>query len=265
VAKKKGNKPLTSHTLDGEDYRRGRWSDSTMRGTFCVRNGSAMRSTSPAAPSRECSEPVVWLKRPWTCVKGASRWILVTNCPSCSNPWRIWVCCAADGHRDQVLRDSVQAIALQWFNNLRFASTRFVHTLWWAQRIVTNRWTLKQAAQEFYHDCSTVINRCEEFMSHEKLKEILTRRLKLKDPQFPPRRQEPYLRQRHVGNLRREKSPPAPADDWDALDEELGTASVKEVGMLLAYAPDEWDLPLEGTVARGTIRQAKPKSQKKAS
>jgi hypothetical protein len=68
----------------------------------------------------------------------------------------------ADGDRDQGLRDSVQAIAQQWFNNLRFASTRFVHTLWWAQRIVTNRWTLKQAAQEFYDACDTVINRCEE-------------------------------------------------------------------------------------------------------
>ena len=51
---------------------------------------------------------------------------------------------------------------------------------------------------------------------------------------------------------------------WDALDEELGAASVKEVGMLLAYAPDEWDLPLEGTVARDTIRQGKPRSHKQA-
>ena len=51
---------------------------------------------------------------------------------------------------------------------------------------------------------------------------------------------------------------------WDALDEELGAASVKEVGMLLAYALDEWDLPLEGTVARGAVRQAKPKSHKQA-
>jgi hypothetical protein len=52
---------------------------------------------------------------------------------------------------------------------------------------------------------------------------------------------------------------------WDALDEELGAASVKEVGMLLAYAPDEWDLPLEGTVAHGTIPHVKVKSHKQAS
>jgi hypothetical protein len=68
----------------------------------------------------------------------------------------------ADGDGDQELRDSVQAIGRRWFNNLRFASTRFVHTLWWAQRIVTSRWTLKQAAQEFYDACSAVIKRCEE-------------------------------------------------------------------------------------------------------
>jgi len=34
--------------------------------------------------------------------------------------------------------------------------------------------------------------------------------------------------------------------------------------MLLAYTPDEWDLPLEGTVARGEVPQAKAKSRKKA-
>jgi hypothetical protein len=36
----------------------------------------------------------------------------------------------ADGDRDQALRDGVQTIAQQWFNNMRFAPTRFVHTLW---------------------------------------------------------------------------------------------------------------------------------------
>jgi hypothetical protein len=51
---------------------------------------------------------------------------------------------------------------------------------------------------------------------------------------------------------------------WDALDKELGAASAKEVGMLLAYAPEKWNLPLEGTVAPGMVRQAKPKSHKRA-
>ena len=102
-------------------------------------------------------------------------------------------------------------------------------------------------------------------MSHEKLKQILTRRLKLKNPLFRLEGsgrisgslisptfagKKPHQRQQMI---------------WDALDEELGAASVKEVGMLLAYAPDEWDLPLEGTIARGRGRQAKSKSHKQAS
>ena len=101
-------------------------------------------------------------------------------------------------------------------------------------------------------------------MSHVKLKEILTRRLRLKDPRFLLEGRgrisgslvsptfagkKPHQRQQMI---------------WDALDEELGATSVREVGMLLAYAPDEWNLPLEGTVARGTARQAKSKSHTKA-
>ena len=101
-------------------------------------------------------------------------------------------------------------------------------------------------------------------MSHEKLKEILTRRLKLKKPQF---RLEG--RGRISGSLVTGTFAGKPAHQrqqmiWDALDEELGAASVKEVGMLLAYAPDEWNLQLEGTVARDTVRQPKPKTHRKA-
>src|SRR5260370_28814645 len=102
-------------------------------------------------------------------------------------------------------------------------------------------------------------------MSHEKLKEILTRRLSVKDPHF---RLEG--RGRISGSLVSPTFTGKPDHQrqqmiWDALDKELGAASVKEVGMLLAYTPDEWDLPLEGTVARGTVRQAKTKSHGKAS
>jgi acid stress-induced BolA-like protein IbaG/YrbA len=31
---------------------------------------------------------------------------------------------------------------------------------------------------------------------------------------------------------------------WDALDAELGPASVREVGTLLAYTPQEWNIDL---------------------
>ena len=102
-------------------------------------------------------------------------------------------------------------------------------------------------------------------MSHEKLKEILTRRLKLKDPQFRlegrGRISGSLVSATFTGKGDHQRQQMI----WDALDEELGAASVKEVGMLLAYPPDEWNLPLEGTVARGTVRQAKPKSHKQAS
>jgi acid stress-induced BolA-like protein IbaG/YrbA len=99
-------------------------------------------------------------------------------------------------------------------------------------------------------------------MSHEKLKEILTRRLKLKALQF---RLEG--RGRISGSLVSATFAGKPDHQrqqmiWDALDEELGAASMKEIGMLLAYAPDEWDLPLEGTVSRGEVRQARTKIHK---
>ena len=102
-------------------------------------------------------------------------------------------------------------------------------------------------------------------MSHDKLKEILTRRLKLKEPHF---RLEG--RGRVSGSIVSATFAGKGDSDrqrmiWEALDAELGAASVREVGMLLAYTPDEWDLPLEGMVARGTVRQAKPKSHNKAS
>ena len=94
-------------------------------------------------------------------------------------------------------------------------------------------------------------------MSHEKLKEILTRRLKLKQPIF-----RLHGRGRVSGSLMSATFSGKGDSErqqmiWDALDEELGAASAKEVGMLLAYAPDEWDLPLEGTVAYGASKAHK--------
>lgn len=99
-------------------------------------------------------------------------------------------------------------------------------------------------------------------MSHEKLKEILTRRLKLKEPQF---RLEG--RGRISGSLVSATFSGKPDHRrqqmiWDALEAELGATSTKDVGMLLAYSPDEWNLRLEGN---STPRQPKPKPQKKAS
>ena len=102
-------------------------------------------------------------------------------------------------------------------------------------------------------------------MSHQKLKKILVGRLKLKDPRFRLQGRGRISGSLISATFTRKRDHQRQQMIWDALDEELAAAAVKEVGMLLAYAPDEWDLPLEGTVARGTVRQAKPKSHRQAS
>ena len=102
-------------------------------------------------------------------------------------------------------------------------------------------------------------------MSHEKLKEILIRRLKLKDPQFRLEGRGRISGSLVSATFAGKRAHQRQQMIWDALDEELGAASTKEVGMLLAYAPDEWDLPLEGTVARRTVRKARRKTLKQAS
>ncbi len=101
-------------------------------------------------------------------------------------------------------------------------------------------------------------------MSHEKLKEILTRRLKLKSPQFRLEGRGRVSGRLVSPTFAGKKAHQRQQMIWDALDDELGPASVKEVGMLLAYAPDEWNLQLEGTVARRTVGHASPKSHKQA-
>ena len=161
VAKKKGNKPLTSHTLDGEDYRKGALErlDNAGRLLRQERLGDAIYLAGRAVEGM--LRAVVWLNDV-DVREGRKSLDTGHQLPELLQSVADLGLLRDDGDRDQVLRDSVQAIAQQWFNNLRFASTRFVHTLWWAQRIVTNRWTLKQAAQEFYDACATVIKRCEE-------------------------------------------------------------------------------------------------------
>jgi len=102
-------------------------------------------------------------------------------------------------------------------------------------------------------------------MSHEKLKKILTRRLKLKNPRFRfkgrGRISGSLVSATFIGKPDHQRQQMI----WDALDGELGAASVKEVGMLLAYAPDEWNLCLEGMIAGNTARNGKAKPHSGAS
>jgi hypothetical protein len=65
-----------------------------------------------------------------------------------------------DPARDE-LKDSIQRIAQLWFNNIRFASTKFVETYWMRRGEVNRNRTIKQAAEQFWYDCKQVANRCE--------------------------------------------------------------------------------------------------------
>lgn len=59
------------------------------------------------------------------------------------------------------LEVEVQRIARLWFNNMRFASTKYVETRWFDLAEVTRRRTMKQATEGFYYACERVLRRCE--------------------------------------------------------------------------------------------------------
>ncbi len=92
-----------------------------------------------------------------------------------------------EGERDEQLQSDVQKVARLWFNNLRFASTRFVER-WWRQiGEVDGGRTLKRASREYYDACSAIIKRCEvlwQQYSKAKLTDVLTRRLNFERPDF---------------------------------------------------------------------------------
>jgi acid stress-induced BolA-like protein IbaG/YrbA len=97
-------------------------------------------------------------------------------------------------------------------------------------------------------------------MSHGALKEILTRRLRLKEPRFQlqgrGRVSGSVISSTFAGKRDHERQQMI----WDALEKELGPAAVKQVGMLLAYTAGEWELPLEGKVKKS----ARPRSRTRA-
>ncbi len=97
-------------------------------------------------------------------------------------------------------------------------------------------------------------------MTHERLKEILTRRLRLRDPQFSLHGMGRISGRVVSATFAGKGDSDRQQMIWDALDAELGPASVREVGMLLAYAPDEWNLQLEGHLLSGRPSKLQPKS-----
>ena len=155
------DKSLASRHLNGDDYRKGALERLDDAGHLLRQDrfGDAVYLAGRAAEGM--LRAVVWLN---DCDVREGRKSLDTGhqLPDLLESVADLGLLRADGDRDRELRDSVQIIGRRWFNNLRFASSRFLHTLWWAQGIVSERWTFKQAAREFYDACSRVIKRCEE-------------------------------------------------------------------------------------------------------
>jgi acid stress-induced BolA-like protein IbaG/YrbA len=85
-------------------------------------------------------------------------------------------------------------------------------------------------------------------MTKKNLESVLAKRLKLDRPHF---RLEKHGRKwsgsiispsfRGANDLKRQR------EIWNALNDAFGPESTHKVGMLLAYTPEEWDLPLEGS------------------
>jgi acid stress-induced BolA-like protein IbaG/YrbA len=92
-------------------------------------------------------------------------------------------------------------------------------------------------------------------LTKKKLEEILTSRLQLADPDFRLEKAGDRL----VGNVISETFKGKRDRErqklvWDALESEFGEDSVRLVGLLLAYTPDEWNL--------GSDEKPTPKAKK---
>ena len=82
-------------------------------------------------------------------------------------------------------------------------------------------------------------------MSKVKLQQLLTKRLELADPVFRLERIGTKLAGSVISETFKGKSSRRRLRMiWDALDAELGAASVHRVGTLLAYTPEEWNIDL---------------------
>src|ERR1044072_3121032 len=83
-------------------------------------------------------------------------------------------------------------------------------------------------------------------ISKARIEEILTRKLKLRNPRFLLKKLGTWVSGSIVSgtfqgkrDLRRQKM------IWNPLETELGEEANRSVGLLLAYTVDEWEMPLE--------------------
>jgi hypothetical protein len=83
-------------------------------------------------------------------------------------------------------------------------------------------------------------------MTIAKLEAILARKLKLRSPTFFLRKIGSRISGSVIDEAFKKMGDHRQKKIWDALDAEFGAASSQYVGMILAYTPVEWDLPLEG-------------------
>ena len=82
-------------------------------------------------------------------------------------------------------------------------------------------------------------------MSKVKLQKLLSDRLGLKQPEFRLEKIGTKIAGSIISETFRGKSDRVRQEMiWDALDAELGRDAVLEVGTLLAYTPDEWNVEL---------------------
>src|SRR5205807_3143414 len=83
-------------------------------------------------------------------------------------------------------------------------------------------------------------------MSQAKVRELLTRRLRLKDPRFDLEKVTSKLSGSVISSSFKGKTDLQRQQMiWNALEAELGPQALQRVGTLLAYTDDEWDADLE--------------------
>lgn len=102
---------------------------------------------------------------------------------------------------------------------------------------------LRIARYDFAHApyCSDV--------SKVKLQQLLTRRLRLREPSFKLEKIGSKLAGSVISETFKGKSARQRVRMiWDALDAELGPEAVHEVGTLLTYTPEEWNIDLAAEV-----------------
>lgn len=86
-------------------------------------------------------------------------------------------------------------------------------------------------------------------MSKVKLQQVLTQRLRLNEPVFKLERIGSKLAGSIISDTFKGKSARQRVQMiWDTLDAELGPEAVHEVGTLLTYTPEEWNIDLPAQV-----------------